>query len=75
MDANNRTTFTPRIQISESEMKVAAQAAGTEENSFTKLLEKSLLFTRVGLTPVYIYDPSKGTIELTSEEKLKNLYH
>ena len=73
MEANN-IIHQPRMQISENDIKAAASVIGGN-NNFLQILEKALIFNKAGLTPVYIYDPSSGTIELTSEERLNHKYH
>lgn len=50
------------------EMAAIIDSMESEKNSFRNLLEHGEKFKSAGLTPAYRYDPSRGVMEVYTEE-------
>lgn len=57
--------------VSEKLLEECAVVAGPN-STFENFLKAGEEIKRIGLTPVYIYDDTLGTIEIVTQEKLDN---
>lgn len=73
----HQPTITHYIEIDEDEILEAsrvAEAEGHEElDNFRRLLSVGHTFKMSGLTPIYLFDKTEGTIMVTTEEKQNNM--
>lgn len=62
-------------QIDENIIREASEFIGDPDNNFARILAVGQAYKNAGLTPIYLFDESDGTLHVRIEETLGKKLH